>query len=58
MGRSVARLEGSRFGSYPRTPPMFISTRVLTGNLFKQAAPGNVSTRVRFYRHVTQMNNL
>jgi hypothetical protein len=29
----------------------------ITTNLVKQAAPGNVSTRVRLYRYVTPIKN-
>ena len=41
-------LEGGRFGPYLRDPAIFVSARCMITNVFKQAAPGNVSTRVRF----------
>jgi hypothetical protein len=55
MGRFSGRLEGSRFGSRPG-PPDIRHCACLTAILVKQAAPGNVSTRVRIYRRVTQTN--
>ena len=48
--RSIMRagsLEGSRFGTQ-QTPRDISFDAYMTGNLLKQAAPGNVSARVSF----------
>ena len=39
------RMEGSRFGAYPRETPRYLSRRVHVRKLFKQAAPASVSRR-------------